>query len=132
MDGVPPRFYFVIANSQEQSLISSTVDEATVSYLAAGTLTKPINYTAFKTLPGDPINFIFSDGYMALKSEDGIKTFYLTFKGKTDTLGLDIRRVRVTPDNGGNSTPIVTFNGRPVPPTQGTPDFPDYFVLKRR
>lgn len=69
---------------------------------------------------------------MAQKSIEGVKTFYLTFQGKTDTLGLDIHRVPATPDNGGNSTPVVTFNGRPMQSVPGGKDTPDYFVLKRR
>ena len=64
-------------------------------------------------------DYICSDGVMAQKSEHGIKTFYLTFRGKIDTLGLNIHRVPATPDNGGNSTPIVTFNGRPMQSAPG-------------
>lgn len=134
MDGVPASFHFIIADSYGKSLFFSTSDDIALTFPENGQLINSgQHYHPFKTmLPGDPVDFICGDTYMANKSQIGIKTFYLTFQGKTDTLGLDIRRVPVTPDNGGNSTPIVTFNGRPVPPTQGTPDFPDYFVLKRR
>jgi len=134
MDGVPANFHFIIANNQGHSLLSSTLDDIALSYLENGQLiNSDQHYHPFKALlPTDPVNFICSDGYMANKSQTGIKTFYLTFQGKTDTLGLDIRRVPVTPDNGGNSAPIVTFNGRPVQSSPGTPDFPDYFVLKRQ
>lgn len=132
LNDVPARFYFIIANNQGQSLLSSLSDAVSISYLVNGSLTKPESYPPFKTFLGASTAYVFYDGYMAPKSEAGIKTFYLTFQGKTDTLGLDIREVPATPDNGGNSTPIVTFNGRPMQSAPGGTDTPDYFVLKRR
>lgn len=131
---MPASFHFVIANNQGQSLFSSTSDAIDLAFPENGQLINPgQRYHPFKaTLPADPVDFICRDAYMANKSKTGTKTFYLTFRGKTDTLGLDIRRVPATPDNGGNSAPIVRLNGQPVQASPGTPDFPDYFVLKRR
>lgn len=95
----------------------------------------PTNYPQ-KTMTTTTIpstDYIVADGIMAQKSEEGIKTFYLTYKGKTDTLGLDIRKIPATPDNGGNSTPVVTFNGRPMQSVDGKSILTqDYFILRRR
>ena len=72
-----------------------------ISYYLGGQHVTPTGYChPFKTFQGSITDYICSDGVMAQKSEDGIKTFYLTFRDKTDTLDLDIRRVPTTPNNG--------------------------------
>ena len=130
----PATFYFIIADSKGVSLLSSVSEEIRLAYLENGRMVNPSDsYRPFKTTnAGATTEYILTDRLMASKSQMGTKTFYLTFLGKTDTLGLDIRQVKATPSNGGNSTPVVTFNGRPMQSVPGGASTPDYFVLKRR
>ena len=130
----PATFYFIIADSKGVSLLSSVNEEIRLSYLENGRMVNSSEaYRPFKTTnAGATTEYILTDRLMASKSQMGTKTFYLTFLGKTDTLGLDIRQVRATPTNGGNSTPVVTCNGHPMRSVPGGTGTPDYFVLKRR
>lgn len=128
----PATFYFIIADNKAVSLLTSLNDEIRLSYFENGRMVNPSEgYKPFDTTGGST-KYILTDRFMANKSQAGIKVFYLTFLGKTDTLGLDIRQVKATPSNGGNSTPVVTFNGRPMQSVPGGTSTPDYFVLKRR
>ena len=133
-DWRPPQFYFIVADNKGQSLIFSDKEGIQASYMEKGQLTSVSGPSyAFKTLAGATTPFIFNMGGLSSISEGGIKTFYLVYQGKTDTLGLDVRAVTpITADNGGHSIPIVTFNGRPMQSVPGGTDTPDYYVLKRR
>lgn len=133
-DWRPPQFNFIIADNQGKSFVSSDKEDVEASYMEKGQVTRVSGPNfAFKTLPGANAPFVFNMGGLSSISEGGTKTFYLTFQGKTDTLGLDVRAVTpITADNGGHSVPVVTFNGRPMQSVPGGTDTPDYFVLKRR
>ena len=135
LDDRPAEFIFFIADNQGNSLFTSVSDQISVSYKNNEKLVLLSDqYHPFATMKGKT-DYLIRETYMANKSVAGVKTFYLTFQGKTDTLDLDIHRVKATPDNGGNSYPVVSFNGRPMESVStlisGT-DTPDYFILKRR
>lgn len=128
-----PAFFFIIADSGGNSLFTSTADDITFSYWEGGKLITSLDHNHPFPVSNAPVAFVVDDLLMAgLSYGHGTRTFYLTFKGQTDTLGLDIHAVPATPDNGGNSTPIVTFNGRSVPMTLGGEVMDNYFVLRRR
>lgn len=131
----PATFYFIITDNKGQSLVTSTSDTLATYFKQNGQLTLIADdYRPYDTVTGST-KYVIGDRAMAAKSEnDGIQTFYLKFKGKTDTLGLDIHRVPAnsTAGSGGNSKPVVTFNGRPMQSVYGGTDVADYFVLKRR
>lgn len=126
----PVIFYYVVADNQGQSLLPPGSDGVNVSYSDKGqNVNSGIAYPV-PTYPGSATALVVNGSSMGELSEGGIKTFYLTFRGKTDTLGLDIHSVTpATVDNSGHSTPVVTFNGRPMQPVVSDPT---YFVLKRR
>lgn len=127
----PPLFYYIIADNQGKSLLPPGADVVNVTYVENGQSISDSGIgNPIPTLPGSATSLVVNGSFMADLSEGGIKTFYLTFRGKTDTLGLDIHRVTpATVDNSGHSTPVVTFNGRSM---QSVASDPTYFVLKRR
>lgn len=130
----PPQFYFDLADSKGQSLLPPGTDGIRVSYRQNGQSVGGNDATyPYKTNAGATTSFLLNMGGLVLLSEGGTKTFYLNYRGKIDTLGLDAHAVTpITADNGGHSIPIITFNGRPMQSVPGGTDTPDYFVLKRR
>ena len=130
----PPFFHYIIADNQGITLLPPGDAGIGISYMENGqlnTVTTLVYPEA--TQSGAAISFIVNGVFLAGKSEQGgIKTFYLTYRGKTDTLGLDIRRDPTNTASGGHTTPIVTFDGRPMQSASSGPDSPTYFILKRR
>ncbi len=126
-----PLFFYVIADNKGQSLTTAGTDGVSVSYLENGQLTNSptVSYPVASST-GAAIAYVMNGSYMADKSEAAnIKTFYLFFRGKTDTLGLDIRRDPTNTSTGGHTVPIVSFNGKSM---QQVVSNPTYYVLKRR
>ena len=79
-----------------------------------------------KQLPGSSSQeYYYADEVMAGKTVQGIQTFYVSFKGQTDTLSLQAQN-----KCGYNS--LATFDGRATPRVAGTGSIPDYYVFRRR
>ena len=130
----PPFFHYIIADNQGVSLLPPGDAGVGISYMENGqlnTVTTLVYPEA--TQPGTAIPFIVNGAFLAGQSEQGgIKTFYLTYRGKTDTLGLDIQRDPTNAATGGHTTPVVTFDSRPMQSVSSDPNLPIYYVLKRR
>lgn len=125
----PPLFYYTIADRQGSSLLPPGSDGMSVAYVDKSLVTTSLPIVYPVTLSTSSVPLLFDGSSLASLSEAGIKTFYCTFRGKTDTLGLNIQREPANTASGGHSMPVVTFNGRPM---QAVIDDPTYYILKRR
>lgn len=122
---VPPHLVFQLTDRAGNSLVASAADVLTISYYEDGKLQTTSPYVP-QVLNSSSTDYLFYDGLMPGKSLRGVTTYYLSFKGKTDTL-------EVKPQNECGYSPLTTFNGRAMPQLQPTATIPtDYYQFKRR
>ena len=122
---VPPHLVFQITDRAGASLITSAVDVLTISYLEDGKLQTTSPYVP-QAANSSSTDYVFGDNLMPGKSLRGVTIYYLSFKGKTDTL-------EVKPQDECGYNPLTTFDGRAMPKLGPTAAIPtDYYQFRRR
>ena len=136
---MPDNLVFVMLASNGRNLITSPTS-LTMTYIDLQGRSQYITLNTPEQKPigkidstrAEPYTYLFQSIEPAVISSLGMKTFYLTIGGKTDTLFYDVQRNR--PNAVTNQFDVVEalFNGKPaelrVFQATGAP----YYVLRRR